>query len=171
MIKLRMAILALAAGMLMSAPAMATKAGFYIGGSVGGASTEYEDSGIKVDDDDTAWKLFAGYHFLQFFAVEASYRDLGEIGGSNASVDLTAYDVSGLVGLPLGPVYLYGRFGALWWDADLNGFNRSSDDGAGYLGGIGASIDFFKIQLRAEAEYLDAADGSIMYTVGGAWRF
>ena len=61
MIKFRMAVLAMAAGMFMSAPAMATKAGFYLGGSVGGATTEYNDSNIKVDDDDTAWKLFAGY--------------------------------------------------------------------------------------------------------------
>jgi hypothetical protein len=71
--------------------------------------------------------------------------------------------------MPLGPVYLFGKVGVITWDADTNLI--SNDDGTDYEVGIGASIDLLKIQLRAEAEYLDVLDGSIMYTVGAAWRF
>jgi len=166
----RAVIVATLAGLLASAPAMATKRGFYLGGSLGGASTEYSGD-FDYDESDTAWKLFAGYHFLQFFAVEAEYRDLGSASDGPFKVDATAADISGLAGLPLGPVYLFGKLGVTWWDADLEGALTSSDDGTGYLVGIGGSIDLWKIQARAEVEYLDAVDGALMYTLGAAWRF
>ena len=156
-------------GLLASAPAMATGAGFYVGASVGGATTEYDDVDLNIDDSDAAWKLFAGYHFLQFFAVEGGYRDLGTLESDGAKIKPTGWDVAGLAGIPLGPVYLFGKLGLIRWDADTNFAN--DDDGTDYEVGIGASIDLWKIQLRGEIEYLDALEGSVMYTVGGAWRF
>lgn len=163
-------------GLLASAPAMAVKTGFYLGGSLGGASTEVKEGTVTFDEGDTAWKLFAGFHFLQFFAVEAAYRDLGSpsetIEGSDVKVDPTAFDVAGLVGVPLGPIYLFGKLGVVWWDADVTVDNiEFSDDGTDYEAGIGISADIAKIQLRGEIEYIDAADGTLMYTVGAAWRF
>lgn len=162
--------------LLASAPALAVKPGFYLGGSVGGATTDIDDGNISYDDDDTAWKLFAGYHFLQFFAVEGGYRDLGSPSGNEAGNDVkletTAFDIAGLVGMPIGPVYLFGKVGAVWWDSDftVNG-SKTSDDGADYEVGLGISIDLFKIQLRGEVEYFDINEDAIMYTVGAAWRF
>jgi hypothetical protein len=159
-------------GLLASAPAMAVKPGFYLGGSVGGATTESTDGTTTYDDNDTAWKLFAGYHFLQFFAVEGAYRDLGSPTGSDFKLETTAFDVAGLVGVPLGPVYLFAKLGAIWWDSDLTvGSTKTSDDGVGYEAGVGLSVDFWKVQLRGEVEYLDADKGAVMYTVGAAWRF
>jgi outer membrane immunogenic protein len=155
-----------------SAPAMAVKGGFYLGGSLGGAATEVKEGDATFDEDDTAWKLFAGYHFLQFFAVEAAYRDLGSPSDSGVKVSPTAVDAAGLVGIPLGPVYLFGKLGVVWWDADITaGDEKFSDDGTDYEVGIGISADIAKIQLRGEIEYLDVADGTLMYTVGAAWRF
>jgi len=154
-------------GFLLAGPAMATKPGFYLGGSVGGATTD--DKAQDIDESDTAWKIFAGYHFLQFFAVEGGYRDLGAPSKNNVRVEPTGWDIAGLAGIPLGPVYLFGKLGAIYWDADTN--IGGSDDGTGYEAGIGASIDLWKIQLRGEVEYLDVLDGSLMYTVGAAWRF
>jgi len=159
-------------GLLASAPAMAVKPGFYLGGSVGGATTDYEEGNVQFDDSDVAWKLFAGFHFLQFFAVEGGYRDLGSPSDNVFKLETTAWDVAGLAGIPLGPVYLFGKLGAVWWDSDLTtAGNKSSDDGVSFEAGIGASIDLWKIQLRGELEYLDAAEGALMYTVGAAWRF
>jgi hypothetical protein len=162
--------------LLATAPAMAVESGFYIGGSLGGATTEVTEGGDTFDEGDTAWKLFAGYHFLQFFAVEAAYRDLGSpddtIQGSDVKVSPTALDAAGLAGIPLGPVYLFGKLGVVWWDADVTVDDvKVSDDGTDYEVGIGVSADIAKIQLRGEIEYMDAADGVLMYTVGAAWRF
>ena len=162
--------------LLTSGPAMAVKGGFYLGGSLGGATTEVQEGSVKFDESDTAWKLFGGYHFLQFFAVEAAYRDLGSpsgnVVGSDVKVSPTAFDVAGLAGVPLGPVYLFGKLGLVRWDSDISidGF-KVSDDGTDIEAGIGLSVDVIKIQLRGEIEYIDAADGVLMYTVGAAWRF
>jgi hypothetical protein len=163
-------------GLLAASPAMAVKPGFYLGGSVGGATSESDLSGTTYDDSDVAWKLFAGYHFLQFFAVEGGYRDLGSpsgnVLGDDFKLETTGFDIAGLAGVPLGPVYLFAKVGALWWDSDLTvSGTKYPDDGTGYEAGIGLSIDFWKIQLRGEVEYLDAAEGVAMYTLGAAWRF
>ncbi|NND36586.1 MAG: outer membrane beta-barrel protein [Gammaproteobacteria bacterium] len=172
----RSLIVLMIVGLLASGPAMAVKGGFYLGGSVGGATTEVSESGVTFDENDTAWKLFAGYHFLQFFAVEAAYRDFGspstDIQGSDVKVSSTAFDVAGLGGIPLGPVYLFAKLGLAQWDADVTvDGTKISDDGTDIEVGIGLSVDVIKIQLRGEVEYLDAADGVFMYTVGAAWRF
>jgi len=156
-------------GLLISSPALAVKRGAYLGASVGGATTDVSERGNSFDDTDTAWKVFAGYHFLQFFAVEGSYRNLGKLSGNNFSVEPTGWDVAGLAGIPLGPVYLFGKLGVIAWDTDISA--GASFDGTDYEAGIGASVDLFKVQLRAEVEYLDVLDGAVMYTVGGAWRF
>jgi hypothetical protein len=162
--------------LLASAPAMAVKGGFYLGGSLGGAATEVTEGSVTFDENDTAWKLFAGYHFLQFFAVEAAYRDLGSpstnILGSDVEVSPTAFDIAGLAGIPLGPVYLFGKLGIARWDGDVTvDGSKISDDGTDIEAGVGLSVDVLKIQLRGEIEYIDAADGVLMYSVGAAWRF
>ena len=161
-------------GLLASAPALAVGGGLYLGGSVGGATTDFSQGTDSFDDSDVAWKAFVGYHFLQFFAVEAAYRDLGSPSDSNYKLSTTAFDVEGLVGMPIGPVYLFGKLGIANWDSDFTVNStgiKTSDDGTGYLGGLGVSVDVIKIQLRAEIEYLDAGEGAVMYTVGAAWRF
>ena len=161
-------------GLLVSAPALAVGGGLYLGGSVGGAISKWDALDQDFDESDAAWKAFVGYHFLQFFAVEAAYRDLGSPSDSTYKLSTTAFDVEGLVGMPIGPVYLFGKLGIANWDSDftVNGTGiKTSDDGTGYLGGIGVSVDVIKIQLRAEIEYLDAGEGAAMYTIGAAWRF
>jgi len=159
-------------GLLASAPALAVGGGLYLGGSVGGATTDFSEGTESFDDSDVAWKAFVGYHFLQFFAVEGGYRDLGSASSDQLKVSTTAFDVAGLVGMPIGPVYLFGKLGLVAWDSDISdSVDKISDDGADYEVGLGVSVDVIKIQLRAEVEYLDAVDGVVMYTVGAAWRF
>lgn len=159
-------------GVLASAPALAVGGGLYLGGSVGAATTDFSQGNDSFDDSDAAWKAFVGYHFLQFFAVEAAYRDLGSPSDSTYKLSTTAFDVEGLVGMPIGPVYIFGKLGIANWDSDftVNG-TKTSDDGTGYLGGLGVSVDVIKIQFRAEIEYLDAGEGAAMYSIGAAWRF
>jgi opacity protein-like surface antigen len=167
--KIRSLFLTTVAGLLVASPAMAVGGGFYLGGSVGGATTDVNNGEFKFDDSDAAYKIFGGFHFLQFFAVEGGYRDIGTVKNDALTLKPTGWDIAGMAGLPLGPVYLFGKVGVINWDADTNEISNDSD--TGYEVGIGASINLLKIQLRAEAEYLDVLDGSIMYTVGAAWRF
>ncbi len=162
--------------LLLGGPAMAVDNGFYLGGAVGGASTEVSEDGLKFDENDFAWKIYGGYQFLSFLAVEGAYRNFGSpsttILGSDVKVEPTGFDVSAVAGLPLGPVYAFGKLSALFWDADVivDG-EKFSDDGTDLGLGIGLSIDIAKIRVRGEIEYFDVEDGVLMYTVGGAWLF
>ena len=113
---------------------------------------------------------------MQFFAVEAAYRDLGSPSTTTSvgetKIDQTAVDVSGLLGLPLGPLFVFGKVGAVYWDADVtvDGI-KTSDDGTNFSAGLGASLDVIKIRLRGEVEYFDIGEHALMYTLGAAWLF
>lgn len=162
--------------LLFASPAMAVDSGFYLGGSVGGATTQVSDDGLDFDENDFAWKIYGGYHFLQFFAVEAAYRNLGspsaDILGSKLEVEPSGFDVAALAGVPLGPVYLFGKISAISWDADAKFEGETlSEDGTDVGAGVGLSLDVARIRLRGEIEYFDIEDGVLMYSVGGAWLF
>ena len=170
--------LLLVGSLFASAPALAVDNGFYLGGSVGGASTKISDQDISFDETDFAWKIYGGYQLLSFLALEADYRSFGSpsknfSGFGNVEVEPTGVVASVLAGLPLGPLYVFGKVGALFWNVDLNSSccGSDSDDGTDFGAGIGASFDIAKIRLRGEIEYFDVEDGVVMYTVGGAWLF
>src|SRR5262249_40586904 len=58
---------------LIAASAVADD-GFYIGGSLGRSSVDTGTTGpVRISGGDYAYKAFAGYRFLKFFAVEAAY--------------------------------------------------------------------------------------------------
>ena len=97
--------------MLASGVAMAQQAQpkFYVGASIGEARVNAGDLGdyinetaselralgvqnvsSKVDESDTAFKIFAGYQFNKWFAVEGGYSNFGEF-----DVGLSASDSRG----------------------------------------------------------------------------
>ena len=75
------------------------------------------------DEDDTAYKFFAGYRLNRFLAFELDYIDLGEPSGDvvpgfnvDSSVDGFAPYVVGTI--PLGQYFeVYGRLGYYFYDA------------------------------------------------------
>ena len=108
--------------------------GFYLGGGIGDFSAaideinkldQIDDAGIDFSDGDNATKIFGGYAFNRFFAVQGDFVDFGESSGAvSPSVQGTS-DVQGfapsVVGtLPIGPVELFGRIGRMFYDVDLN---------------------------------------------------
>src|SRR3990170_8542390 len=85
--------LGLAALVTITSPlAIAEDAGWYAGGSVGRAWADidgrritrelqaagFATTSISQDQRDTAFKLFSGYRFNKYFALEGGYFDLGE---------------------------------------------------------------------------------------------
>ena len=73
-------------------PASAIENGFYLGGSIGGSSLEVQDvaeefGAFRFSDGDTDFKLFGGFRFLNFLAVEAGYVDLGDPTDVIASIE------------------------------------------------------------------------------------
>ena len=162
----------------VTAPALAVNSGLYIGGAAG--QSKFDDIGelqracsiagvqCPADDTDTGYKLFLGYQFGDYFAVEGGYFDLGRLSAgvdgpvlAKADFEITGGFVSLLPQLPLGDVLtLYGRLGVSAGDAELTarvpaaGFNASaSETAAGVTFGAGGALNLTRhISLRLEWE-------------------
>lgn len=199
MMTLKMKIAAITAALLSVALAPAALAqaqqevaGFYAGGGIGQFNAQIDDvddvdaTVDEWDEDDTAYKVFAGYRLNPFLAFELDYINLGEPSGSvvpgtnfDASVDGFAPYVVGTI--PIGRFFeIYGRVGYYFYDAtvafenEIDGrveFDEESEDLV-YGAGIGANIGE-KLNLRFEYERFDleGVDDADALWLTAAWRF
>ncbi|MGI9309451.1 MAG: outer membrane beta-barrel protein [Gammaproteobacteria bacterium] len=168
----------------LAQPALARDGGFLIGGSVGQAEIHISDpSGNKFDEEDFAWKIFGGYQFGGLLGVELGYVDFGSadttFGNTRYNVDASGADVFAVLGLPIGPIRLFGKAGGIYWTGDTevttNGITQkidgNDDDGLDLAAGLGLEVSIFSIAVRAEIEYFDINDDIIMGTLGASWTF
>ena len=109
------------------------ESGFYVGGGVGQFNVQIDDIDDtdeaieRLDDDDTSWKLFAGYRFNPYISIEAAYIDFGgpsdsfDASGSSGDykVELSGFAPYVVGTLPLGPVELFAKVGYYFYDVDL----------------------------------------------------
>lgn len=159
-------------------------AGLFVGASVGDATVKEEETGVSFDASDTGSKIYAGFTFMKFFALEASYLDLGspedEINtGTDAKLDTTGWDVYAVGILPIGKHFeLFAKVGVIVWDAEAsyegvtNG--KSTDDGSDPAYGAGLAFVFGKhFAVRAEYERFELGDidRAEMYSAGAEFRF
>ncbi len=169
-------------------PALANAdSGFYLGGSVGGATIEAElgDTGIpglpsSIDEDDTATKFFGGYTFdlpLIDIGVEVGYVDFGKpdinIAGDELTVDTTGVNAWGIATFNAGLIDIYGKLGFIAWEADASFLgNSASEDGTDPGYGVGAAFGIGPLELRGEYEVYDLDDSDVsMLSVGFLYRF
>lgn len=174
---------------IITMPAMTmagTESGFYLGAGVGRAGIgdfDPDNTGkINFDANDTGWKVFGGYNFgwIPFLdiAVEGGYVDFGKpddnVNNTNVKVDADGLDLFALVGVNLGPIGVFGKAGAVNWDAKLSGGDESySDDGTDPAYGIGARFKLGSLEIRAEYEYFDVdnVDDVSLISASGVWTF
>jgi len=167
-------------------------AGWYLGGGVGQFNAQIDDFDQvdnTVDDwdnDDTAYKLFAGYRLNKLLSFEVDYINLGEPSGAvvpgfnlDAAVDGFAPYV--VATLPIGNMFeVYGRLGYFFYDAtvgveseldDRVEFDEESEDLV-YGAGVGANFGE-KLNVRFEYERfeLEGLDDSDSLWLTAAWRF
>ncbi|MDP2761927.1 MAG: OmpA family protein [Sideroxyarcus sp.] len=135
---------------------------------------------IQNDDTDMAYKLFGGYQFNQYLAVEGGYFDLGRFGYSTTTVPVgTLAGNVRLKGLNLDLVGLwpitekfsaFGRIGANYAQADDNFTSTGAvslpanaspgENGTSYKAGLGLQYDVSRsLALRAEGERYRVKDG------------
>ena len=149
-----------------------------------------DDAIERLDDDDTAWKAFAGYRFGPFIAVEAAYIDFGtpnsrsDASGSNGDfrVDVSGFAPYVIGTVPLGPVELFAKIGYYFYDVDLavdiddplapDVDSSSSDEDLLYGGGVGITL-FKRLNARLEYERIDSdvLDDADAIWLSGSWRF
>jgi len=164
--------------------------GFYLGGGIGDFSAaiddidaldDINDVGIDFSDGDNAMKIFGGYAFNRFFAVQLDWVDFGESSGSVTPSRTGTSDVQGLapsvVGtLPIGPIELFARVGYIFYDVDLNlsGGRVIEESGEDLVYAAGIGIDVLdRLNLRLEYEEIDIAelDEADALWLNVAWKF
>lgn len=176
-------ILSSAVCLLLSTSIMADENKWYMGANIG---QNKADSGIdagtaSLDEKDTAWKVYGGYNFSQYFALEMFYADLGEmslkgnngdtfsLGGTsysfianNASVvtDAQSFGLNVVGSYPLHKYFEpFAKIGLHRYDIEstVSGSNLSttsvSDDGTDIIYGLGFKIPVGKkVSFVAEWE-------------------
>lgn len=188
---------ALAAVSLATVPAAFAQepeeiSGFYIGGGAGQFNAHIDDvddvdaTVDEWDEDDTAYKFFAGYRLNRFLAFELDYINLGEPSGNvvpgfnvDSSVDGFAPYVVGTI--PLGRFFeVYGRAGYYFYDATRGvtdtldnrvEFDEESEDFV-YGAGIGANLgEKFNVRFEYEKFDIEGLDDTDALWLTAGWRF
>lgn len=167
-------------------------AGWYLGGGVGQFNAQIDDINQvddtinRWDEDDTAYKLFAGYRLNKILAFELDYINLGEpsgavVPGFNVDSSVDGFAPYVVATLPLGNFFeVYGRLGYYFYDATVGventldnrvEFDEESQDLV-YGAGIGANIGE-KLNIRFEYEKFDleGLDDADSLWLTAAWRF
>jgi hypothetical protein len=164
--------------------------GFYIGAGVGDFSSavdeidnldDVDDGGIDFSDSDNARKVFAGWNFNRFVAVQADFVDFGDASGFVSTSARGTSDVQGIapsvVGtLPIGPIELFGRVGLMFYEVDLNltGGRVIDESGEDLVWAAGLGFDVLdRLNLRLEYEEIDIQelDEADALWLNVAWKF
>ena len=196
----------------MNSPfAMADDTFWYLGGNVGQSRARIDDAritpqlpglpgSVTISDDNhkTAFKLFGGYQFNRYFALEAGYFNLGKFGYTattvpagtlSGNIKLQGLNIDAVGIVPISDKFsAFARLGYQYaqakddftstgvvpvpWDAS------PSKKAGNYEAGVGLQYDFNQsLGMRAEAERYRVDDavgnrGDInMYSVGLVYRF
>jgi hypothetical protein len=161
---------------LGSLPAVAADNGIYIGAGAGLSSVQEDE--LDYDADANGFKLIAGWRFIDWLAVEANYIDFGSgddvVEDEKIEASADALSLSAVGFLPVGPVDLFARVGAVNWNADLSSpsFGSFRDDGTDLTYGLGLQFRLGSLGLRAEYEMFDFDGADVdMLSVGVTWTF
>ena len=161
-----------------AASAQAADKGFYLGASIGQATTKNVTDDLDFDADDTGFKAFAGFRFFDKFGIEGSYVDFGspsdDVAGVDIDHDAHAIDAFAVGFLPLTTFDLFGKVGFVNWNSDFDipdlGFS-DDDDGTDLAFGVGGQFRLGSAAIRAEWERFDVGDHIDMFSVGVSWTF
>ena len=211
---MRYRFLAVFAMLAASAPALAKEPalGFYVGGGFGQSNFRsdyasqvnhaYEGTGLTVDaasvtdNNDTAWKAYAGWRFHPYGAIEAAWVDFGEartryeIGVPNQGVAardgryrLSGAELSALGIVPIGDrATVYAKVGALFsrFEYDESGtdqfgapasFSHSNRE-TKLLWGLGGSFEIVEsLSMRIEWQRAEDVGERFALTDSGNGRF
>ena len=171
----------LAVAALLVAPA-AHAGGVFLGASLGQSDLETDVFAAGFDGGDTGWKLFGGFHFLKFFALEGGYINFGSpdesLFGRSANADVDGWDVYAVGVVPIRKLELFAKAGLIYWDYEFQVISdpdlRQDDDGIDIAYGLGVAWKFTdSFALRGEYEVFDigAVDDLTFLSVGVDFRF
>ena len=164
---------------MTSGVARAEDHGFYVGVGVGQAGQKFNE----FDADDTALKLFGGWSFNKYFAVEGGYVDGGtqsdELGQLDVDLSSDGFFAQAIGKLPIGRYFApYAKFGYVFYDSTTKisspgGSFSGSESDADFIYGGGLEFKLGdNFRLRAEYEEVNLPDSAFdIYTLAAAWQF
>jgi hypothetical protein len=168
----------LATGLLLASTAsMAADNGIYLGASLGQANVELDRNvtGLDLDGDDTGFKFIAGIRPLDWFGIEASYVNFGEVKQGPLSVESDGITGFGVFFVPVGPVDLFAKGGVISFNTDVKArnFGTIRDDGTEFAYGVGVQFRLLSLGVRAEYEVfdIDNVDEANMLSIGVTYTF
>jgi OOP family OmpA-OmpF porin len=180
---------------------------FYVGASVGQSNFDVDGDDLDLssngdyDDSDTSFKVLAGYNFNQYFSIEVSYANFGQIAVTDnysesgvtaaygMTAELTGLTASIIAAYPLSEkVKIFAKAGSNSWEADTTAkgtitvpqypqynetYNESeTSDGSDTFVGFGLSYKFESFSIRAEYELYDVEDTDLdMLSLGLIYSF
>ena len=160
-------------------PGLAAADGHWLfGGAIGTASIDESIDGFRFDADSTTFRLYGGYQFNDYFALEAGYLNLGSFDEQvqqdgnivPVSADADGFTFAAQASIPLGEKFdLHGTVGSSFWDGsnEIAGVGDNVSDSNIYFGaGLGFSLTN-NVSLRADAARYELDNvNSNVYTVG-----
>jgi len=177
----KFAIGSIAALCLCGSAAYAVEPGAYAGISFGKATVAADE--INFEESDTGFKVFVGYTFNPYAAIELNYVDAGapilESPAGSTEVAAKAVTASAIVSFPFQRSFAaFGKFGFSFYDSDTTTRTGAQLSTAAHTDvnlafGIGASYAFLeRYEVRIEYESIAVDDGDFsMMSIGGVYRF
>jgi long-chain fatty acid transport protein len=156
----------------------------WYGGLSFGQSRHRDVSGDSANTRTEGWKVFGGYQFNKYLALEGGYANLNDATARTGTVitnmDNDAWMLGAVLSYPVTPsISVMGKVGGAYMLTDINIKNgtaptvRVGSDGYQATYGVGVSyalLDF--LSLRAEWERFDRNGGTIdLMTAGMVMKF
>lgn len=160
----------------LAGTAHAADKGLYLGGSIGRSNVDIEKGPVRLDENDTGYKLIAGFRPIDWFAVEASYVDFGKMENRTYSADGKAFSAYAVGFLPVGPVDLFAKAGLVNSDTKFKLRNVGQvlkSDGTDPAYGVGVQFRLLSLAVRAEYEVFDVdhVKDLNMFSIGATYTF
>lgn len=111
-----------AAAAFAAALPLTAAADVYIGAN--GANSRINEG--TFDGHDSGWKAYVGADVLGAIGLEMGYIDFGNYGVENTGAN--AWTPAVTLGMPIGPVHLYGKGGYAFADFQHTSFRQESKD-------------------------------------------
>lgn len=173
-----------------AASGQAAENGFYVGAASGEMQTRHKVGlGDPFDDQDSSFKVIGGWRPVDWFALEGSYFDLGDVTLQQSSPGLQpfrleqkGYDAFAVFLVDIAMFDLFLKAGAVKSSADLTtstiegGQASSVDQDTDFAWGAGAQFRVRKLVTRIEYERLEISNGNNfkppkVVSVGLIWSF
>ncbi len=155
--------------------------GIYLGGGVGTSfinhtleSTSFDD--VKFDENNFAYKIYAGYRANKFLSVEGGYRNTGKAEDKTneytISTTTKGWDVEAVGTFDLEILFLFAKAGAFFWNTE-NVFGQEiyKENETGFLWGVGAGVKLGGLAVRLEWESLGTTNPESLSMITGGVTF